>query len=71
MAQLSLSVPQEVKYRFLAGQPRASATVLRQSSTRFFMSAPNAYWELGLPYCSVSTSYMASATARGMGVVAA
>ena len=70
-AQLSASVPQEVKNSCLAPQPSASATVFRQTSTRRFISSPMGYWELGLPNCSVSTSYMASATARGTGVVAA
>ncbi len=67
MAQLSPSVPQEVKNSCSASQPRASATVRRQSSTCFFVSSPMGYWELGLPNCSVSTVYMVSATARGTG----
>ena len=71
MAQLSPSVPQEVKNSRPASQPRASATVLRQTSTCFFMSSPRGYWELGLPKRSVKTAYMASATSRGTGVVAA
>ena len=70
-AQLSASVPQEVKNSCLASQPRAPATVRRQDSTRRFISSPRGYWELGLPNCSVSTSYIASATGRGTGVVAA
>ena len=71
MAQLSPSVPQEVKKSCLAWQPRAAATVSRQRSNCFFISSPMAYWELGLPNCLVKTAYMASATAVGMGVVAA
>mgnify|MGYP006877033272 CR=1 FL=1 len=71
MAQLSLSVPQEVKYRRSAGQPSAPAMTARQPSTAFFISTPMGYWEEGLPKCAVSTSYMASATALGTGVVAA
>ena len=55
MAQLSPSVPQEVKYSCFASQPMAAATVCRQLSTRFFMSSPRPYWALGLPNCSVST----------------
>jgi hypothetical protein len=43
----------------------------RQPSTAFFISTPMGYWEEGLPKCAVSTSYMASATALGSGVVAA
>ncbi len=70
-AQLSPSVPQAVKYRRFASQPRASATVPRQLSTCFFISRPRGYWLLGLPNRPVSTSYMASATARGTGAVAA
>ena len=56
-AQLSASVPQEVKNSCLAPQPSASATVFRQTSTRRFISSPMGYWELGLPNCSVSTSH--------------
>ncbi len=70
-AQLSPSVPQEVKCSPSAGQSSRAATALRQSSTRFFISAPKGYWELGFPYRSVRTSIMASATARGTGAVAA
>ena len=70
-AQLSPSVPQEVKYSPSAGQSSRAATARRQSSVRFFIDPPKGYWELGFPYCSVRTSYMASATARGMGAVAA
>ena len=51
--------------------PKAAATVRRCCSTCRFISAPMGYWELGLPNCSVNTVYMASATARGTGVVAA
>ena len=71
MAQLSDSVPQEVKYRRSGGQCSAPATTARQPSTAFFISCPAGYWEEGLPKCWVSTSYMASATAAGTGVVAA
>ena len=42
-AQLSASVPQEVKKSCLASQPRASATVFRQDSTCRFISSPRGY----------------------------
>ena len=71
MAQLSPSVPQEVKKSDLGSQPRAPAMVRRQTATCFFISRPMGYWALGLANCSVKTAYMASATARGTGVVAA
>ena len=38
MAQLSLSVPQEVKCRCSGGQCSASAMTARQPSTAFFIS---------------------------------
>ena len=71
MAQLSLSVPQEVKTRDSALQPSAAATTARQSATSRAACSPRGYWEEGLPYCSVSTSHIRSATGRGTGVVAA
>ena len=49
ITQLSLSVPQEVKYRFLLWQPNALAMVLRQDSTNCLASCPKGYWEEGLP----------------------
>ena len=55
MAQLSPSVPQEVKQRASGGQSRASATVFRQAATRSAMARPRAYWALGLPNSSVRT----------------
>ena len=55
MAQLSLSVPQEVKYSCSALQPSAPAMTARQRSTAAFISTPMGYWEEGLPNCSVST----------------
>jgi len=55
MAQLSDSVPQEVKCRFSGRHPRAPATTARPSSTRALASRPRGYWEEGLPNCSVST----------------
>ena len=70
-AQVSPSVPQEVKYSRSGGQSRAPATVMRHWSSRRFMARPAAYWALGFANWSVNTSYMASATARGTGVVAA
>ena len=71
MAQLSPSVPQEVKKSWFASQPTALAITARQSSTLRRISCPKGYCALGLAYCSVSTVYMASATALGTGVVAA
>ena len=71
MAQLSLSVPQEVKCRCSGGQCSAPAMTARQPSTAFFISWPAGYWEEGLPQWCSSTSYTASATAFGTGVVAA
>ena len=49
MAQLSDSVPQEVKYRRSGGQCSAPAITARQPSTAFFISCPAGYWEEGLP----------------------
>ena len=71
MAQLSPSVPQEVKKSWFASQSTALAITARQSSTLRRISCPKGYCALGLAYCSVSTVYMASATALGTGVVAA
>ena len=71
MAQLSPSVPQEVKNSCLGSQPTALAMTARQSSIRRCISWPRGYWALGLPNCSVSTVYIASATSLGTGVVAA
>ena len=71
MAQASPSVPQEVKYSSPGRQPSAPATTERQDSTRFFISSPMGYWALGLPNWDLSTAYISSATAAGMGVVAA
>ena len=71
MAQLSPSVPQEVKYSCFASQPTAPAMTARHASTRRCISCPMGYWALGLPNSSVRTVYMASATALGTGVVAA
>ena len=55
MAQLSDSVPQEVKCRFSGRHPRAPATTARPSSTRALASRPRGYWDEGFPNCSVST----------------
>ena len=71
MAQLSLSVPQEVKWSCRGWQGMAAAMAARQPSTFFFMATPAGYWAEGLAKSFASTSYMASATARGRGVVAA
>ena len=49
MAQLSDSVPQEVKCRFSGRHPRAPATVARHPSTSCFASRPRGYWDEGLP----------------------
>ncbi len=71
MAQLSPSVPQEVKYTLFTSHPKAAATVSRQLSICLFISSPMEYWLLGLPNRFTRTSYMVSATARDMGAVAA
>ena len=71
MAQLSLSVPQEVKNSRSGLQPSACATTARALSTMALASRPSGYWAEGLPYWPVSTSIMACATGWGTGVVAA
>ena len=71
MAQLSPSVPQEVKRSCRGGAPRASATAARLSSTRSRAARPRGYWAEGLPKSSVRTLTMTSATWAGTGVVAA
>ena len=71
MAQLSDSVPQEVKCRADGWHPSAPAMVRRASSTSSLASRPRGYWAEGLPNWVVSASTMAPATAGDTGVVAA
>ena len=71
MAQLSLSVPPEVKYTSLGAHPSAAASFLRESSSTARASRPNLCVEPGLPYTSVITLYAASAASGHTRVVAA
>ena len=69
-AQLSPSVPQEVKNSSEGEQPNASATASRCSFTRRADSRPNSYREEGLPNWPRASS-MASMASGRTGVVAA
>ena len=71
MAQLSLSVPPEVKYTSLGAHPSAAASFLRESSSTARASRPSLCVEPGLPYSSVITLYAASAASGHTRVVAA
>ena len=69
-AQLSLSVPQEVKNNSAGEQPTAAATVSRPSFTRWAACRAYPYREEGLPNCP-RASTMASTASGRTGVVAA
>ena len=71
MAQLSPSVPQEVKKSSSGRHPRAPAITARSRSSRSLAARPAAYWAEGLAKCSVITSTMAWAAWGETGVVAA
>ena len=71
MAQLSLSVPQEVKKSSPGAQPRAPATSARQSVRAWAACRPNSYTEEGLPHPRVMASRAAWAASGHTGVVAA
>jgi hypothetical protein len=69
-AQLSPSVPQEVKTTSPGAHPRAAATVSRSAFTLWAASRPNPYREEGLPKPSNARSRASRASGR-TGVVAA
>ena len=71
MAQLSPSVPQEVKTTSSLRQPRAAATTARSRSRRSAAALPRAYREEGFPKPSVMTSRAAWAASGQTRVVAA
>ena len=70
MAQLSLSVPQEVKYSSAGAHPKAPAMVSLSSFTRRAASRPYPYREEGFPN-RPRASVMASAASGRTGAVAA
>ena len=71
MAQLSPSVPQEVKTTSSARQPRAWATTARSAASRSAAAVPRAYRVEGLPKSRVITSRAAWAASGRTRVVAA
>ena len=70
-AQLSPSVPQEVKTSSSGAQPRRPATAARCSFSAAAAACPRAYPEEGLPYPSVMASRAARAASGHTRVVAA
>ena len=71
IAQLSPSLPQEVKYTSSLVQPRALATYALASSRSFFALLPIRWVELGLAYSSVIALMAADAASGQTRVVAA
>ena len=71
MAQLSLSVPQEVNTTSSGRQPSPAATSLRHCFTRSAAWLPRAWRAEGLPHSSVMAFMAAWAASMRTGVVAA
>ena len=71
MAQLSPSVPQEVKNSSSGRQPRAWATFPRHSFIRAAALVPSSYRDEGLPQPWVIASTAACTASGRTGVVAA
>ena len=70
MAQLSASVPPEVKNTRSGSAPSAAATFMRAARSCRAVSMPKLYSALGLPQFSVNAFVIAS-TAAGQGLVVA
>ena len=71
MAQLSPSVPQEVKKSSWGRHPKALAMTARSASRRWTASLPIGYREEGLPKPAVMASAAAWTASGQTGVVAA